>query len=94
MVLVVLLLVLVLVLVLMLVLVVVVFFVFATRKLNIIVSGLVSSWIWITIALFVFNTCQVMTYAASRGLLSGRAWLLLTAARDPSCHVSAATCGR
>ncbi|CAM9462825.1 unnamed protein product, partial [Laminaria digitata] len=37
---------------------------------------------------------QVMTYAASRGLMSGRAWLLLTAARDPSCHVSVATCGR
>ena len=37
---------------------------------------------------------QVMTYAASRGLRSGRAWLLLGGARDPECHVSASTCGR
>ncbi|CBN74841.1 Tyrosine kinase specific for activated (GTP-bound) p21cdc42Hs [Ectocarpus siliculosus] len=37
---------------------------------------------------------QVMTFAAMRGLKSERAWLLLSAARDPTCHASAAACGR
>ncbi|CAM9500233.1 unnamed protein product [Ectocarpus sp. 4 AP-2014] len=35
-----------------------------------------------------------MTFAAMRGLKSERAWLLLSAARDPTCHASAAACGR
>ncbi|CAM9627599.1 unnamed protein product [Ectocarpus fasciculatus] len=37
---------------------------------------------------------QVMTFAAMRGLKTERAWLLLSAARDPTCHASAAACGR
>lgn len=38
---------------------------------------------------------QVMTHVVSKGLKSAeRAWLVLSAARDPACHVSAATCGR
>ncbi|CAM9788643.1 unnamed protein product, partial [Discosporangium mesarthrocarpum] len=36
---------------------------------------------------------QVMTYAASRGLQHGWAWVLLQAARDPACHLSSVVCG-
>lgn len=44
-------------------------------------------------ALLLLN--QVMAYMVSKGLKSAeRAWLVLSAARDPACHVSAATCGR
>ncbi|CAM9285282.1 unnamed protein product [Ectocarpus sp. 13 AM-2016] len=37
---------------------------------------------------------QVMTFAAMRGLKSEQAWLLLSASGDPTCHASAAACGR